>query len=142
MILTRWLYESLRARLSRAATPPADQSLKVSVVLESVPTWTPEHRDQLRAFLLSAAGLSLVKRLRATEADVAVAGARDKQHTAHAAGRTCGYGDCVRQILSLSSAADAQPQSTLVAGDQANDIEAGGDRQPDELRDYLARFSP
>ena len=101
------------------------------------PSWTALDRDALRGILNSETGVKLVARLRATEYAVAIANAKDQFHTAHSAGRTQGYSECINHILTLtiSCAGQAKP---------ANDSGESGETLPidREMEEILARLSP
>lgn len=71
-----------------------------------VASWEMADKDNFSRFIHSTTGLRLVTRLRAYEAENAKAGAKDILHTAHSAGRSVGYGDCVNHLLSLVTAYD------------------------------------
>jgi hypothetical protein len=101
------------------------------------PSWTALDRDTLRGILNSETGVKLVARLRATEYAVAIANAKDQFHTAHSAGRTQGYSECINHILTLtiSCAGQAKP---------ANDSGESGEALPidREMEEILTRLSP
>lgn len=108
--------------------------------LPAAPTtaqWTVLDRDNLRRFLEGDTGVKLINRLRATEYAVAVANARDEFHTQHSAGKTCGYSECIRHVLSLTLSAAAPAPA-------ANDSGESGEVRPveREMEEYLNRMSP
>lgn len=67
------------------------------------PDWTATERDALKGYLATVEGKKLIARLRATEYVTAVANAKDQFHTQHSAGETCGYSNCIKHLLSLST---------------------------------------
>lgn len=99
--------------------------------------WSMHDRQGLQAFLGSPSGKRFLERLRATEYALAVAGAKDVMHTAHSAGVTVGYGDCIKHIESLSYTSDAQEEKTNDSGGQ-------GEARPieREAAEWAARMSP
>ena len=99
--------------------------------------WTEHDRDTLRHVLASDVGRKLIERLRATEYALATSNAKDVMHTAHSAGLTVGYGQCIMHILSLS-------QSAGVKAETQNDSGASGEAQPieREWQETVARMSP
>ncbi len=127
--MTAWLRNLLLRFLGIQPGAPA------LIAAPSCPDWLPIDRDNWAKFTKSPTGLKLVTRLRAFEAANALAGATDVLHTAHAAGRTCGYSDCIKQLQSLSvSCAESQEKT---------DIQAVGEPLLDETPEqFIARFSP
>ena len=100
--------------------------------------WTAADRDTMASLLASDFGKKLITRLQATEYVLAVTNAQQTANTAHAAGVTCGYNQCLRQILSLS-------QSACVVAEKPNDSGAAdGEPRPieREASEYEARMSP
>lgn len=76
--------------------------------IQPAPAWTERERDQWMRFILSDTGAKMMMRLRAFEAANAIAGAKDVMHTAHSAGRSCGYSDCIQHMISLAHTCDAK----------------------------------
>lgn len=116
------------------------KSLKEPSGVAGVPmagAWTGHDRDTLRHFFSTDIGSKLIKRLRATEYALATSGAKDVMHTAHSAGLTVGYGQCLTHLISLSQSSGAQEEKT-------NDSGALGEVRPieREAAEWHARMSP
>lgn len=123
-----WLRNILLRFLGITLGPPVSPA-------PSCPDWLPLDRDNWAKFAKSSTGLKLLARLRAFEAANALAGARDVLHTSHSAGRSCGYSDCLAQLISLSVSAAVSAEKHA--------IQAQGETPLDETPEqFVARFSP
>lgn len=138
-LLARFSFATWRVTEIEKTTSNATDS-KTSNIVEAPPQsrgWSMHDRQGLQAFLGSPSGKRFLERLRATEYALAVAGAKDVMHTAHSAGVTVGYGDCIKHIESLSYTSDAQEEKTNDSGGQ-------GEARPieREAAEWAARMSP
>lgn len=109
----------------------ADQTPKPAA-LPLVSQWTELDRQNLHRFLSSSSGVKLLNRLRAVELHNAVMGAKDVLHTSHSAGLTVGYGDAIKQVISLAHTSD-KPE-----GEQKLDV-VNEDGPPISVDDLIER---
>lgn len=88
--------------------------------------WLASDCINLRKFLLSPTGKTLISRARRMEYNRAVENARDTFHSQHSAGVTVGIADTLNWIESLASdelfqklslPTDAQPENNTASGD-------------------------
>lgn len=94
------------------------------------PGWSEHDAQTLRGYLTSETGRRFILRLQATEYDVSVRNATDVMHTAHSAGITVGYGQCLRHVQSLANCGQKAERAEAVPTEE------------DVLAELERRYSP
>jgi hypothetical protein len=97
------------------------------------PEWSVAHRNALSAFLSTYTGQTMLARLRAIATENAIRGAEDVLHTAHSAGRSCGWFEAIAYLHSLS---------TIKISESATDFAENNDREMPGEASLLERLSP
>ena len=112
-------------QLSPLTVPPPlarfyTQEALGAVSTEGASTWSPECAAALQAFLASPAGLALTRRLNAIVTVVASNGARNTNHTVHAAGMSAGWDEAVRTLYQLAQIQPPQPSLSDMPHDHSD----------------------
>lgn len=94
------------------------------------PGWSEHDSQTLQAYLMSETGRRFLLRLQAAEYAVSVANAADVMHTAHSAGVTVGYGQCLKHVQSLAHCG------------QKADREEALPTEEEQLAELERRYSP
>lgn len=119
------------------------QPAAVVTPLPAVPLaarWTKLDMENLAHVFSTPMGKKLLERMKATEYDLAVRNAQQRDNSVHAAGVTTGYNHALRHLISLSYSCDGQQETK-------NDSGAHGEARPveserEELDELLERMSP
>lgn len=115
---------------------PVEQVSSPLLSAPSAPDWLPENQAAWSQFLHSPAGVVMMARGRAVLFSAATASAKDLFHTAHSAGRTVGFEECLAWLESLSRSSRATEASA------SDDTEAKTDTLPTGELELRERFSP
>lgn len=119
--------------------PVAKKTAIPVLFLPSVaPEWTTLDISNLRQFLLTPTGQSLIKRWDAACLDVAKRANKDTITTTHSAGHSVGFNEAMQWVLSLAS------QQMLEKLSAPEAVKSENIQQPGtyEDSDLLTRFSP
>lgn len=133
-IVAAWLKMALLVREhDRKLSELKEEPLADKLSFTPGSDWQASDMQNLKGFLAGLTGRKLVSRLRATELALGTKGALDVMHTAHSAGITVGYGQCVTHLESLANAC-AKPVETEPQTVPATDEEI--------LEELSVRYSP
>lgn len=105
-------------------------------IIDRPTDWSHDEAMYLRRFLETPTGKTFLARARKIEARTAVIGAHDLMHSAHSAGVTVGFGDCLNWIESLASDKMISDSVAVTTEQQTADADKDGSEPVEPRRHF------